>query len=241
MSRAIWRHVTGTAPSAIACAGGSREGRSGSTGGAPVDLVPRRGMPIASAMACSSSDESASKWDQRSARPRRWPADASRRRRRSAAGPGPVAADRDGLVPPASAEAPRFVHLLQFVGRGGARPGQLHRRSDGGEDSGVGFGSAGAVRASPGPSRVGSQRHVSVLALGQVLALGGQDVEAAAEDGAGVGRGDDVVDVAALGRDVGVGVALGVLLDQLGRGAAPGRPPRPARGGRRSPPRPSAP
>ena len=32
----------------------------------------------------------------------------------------------------------------------------------------------------------------------------------------GVGRGDHVVDVAALGRDVGVGVALGVLVDQLG-------------------------
>ena len=51
--------------------GGSRAGRSGSTrrsGGGR--WYPRRGMPSAAAMAWSSSGSSASRWDQRSARPR---------------------------------------------------------------------------------------------------------------------------------------------------------------------------
>src|SRR5690606_37382050 len=67
-----------------------------------------------------------------------------------------------------------------------------------------------------GGSPAPSQRHVGVLALRQLLPLGAEEVEAGDQLHAGVGRVDDVVDVAPLGRVVGVGVLLGVLLDQLG-------------------------
>ena len=49
-----------------------------------------------------------------------------------------------------------------------------------------------------------------MLAPGQVFALGSQDVEAAADDGARVGRRDHVVDVAALDEDVDI-VGLSIL------------------------------
>ena len=103
-----------------------------------------------------------------------------------------------------------------------------------GPGSGRGAGRAAGSRRGIVSTGTASERHVAVLAAGELLALGGQDLQAAADDGPGVGRRDDVVDVAPLRRDVGVGVALGVLVDQLGPPAAPGRPPRPARGGRRS-------
>ena len=61
-----------------------------------------------------------------------------------------------------------------------------------------------------------SERHVAVLAAGQLLALGAQHGQAGDELLAGLRRGDHVVDVAALGGGIGIGVLLGVLGDQLG-------------------------
>ena len=55
-----------------------------------------------------------------------------------------------------------------------------------------------------------------MLALGQLLALSDEHLEAAGQHPAGLGRVDDVIDIATLGRLVGVGVPFGVLLDQLG-------------------------
>ena len=61
-----------------------------------------------------------------------------------------------------------------------------------------------------------------MFALRQLLALGGEQSEGPDQGGTGVGGVDHGVDVAALGGDVGVGVTLGVLLDELGPPRRPG-------------------
>ena len=86
--------------------------------------------------------------------------------------------------------------------------------------SGGGVGRDGPQLAGTGADGHGSEGHVAVLALGELLPLGAQHVEGPHEDPPqDLPRVDDVVDVAPLGGDVGVGEALGVLLDELG---APG-------------------
>src|SRR5687767_4779574 len=75
----------------------------------------------------------------------------------------------------------------------------------------LGWGGSAVAAAGRGPL----QRDVAVLALGELLALRAEHLEAGDELDAGLGGVDDVVDEAALGGDVGVGELLGVLVDQL--------------------------
>src|SRR3954453_4478019 len=81
----------------------------------------------------------------------------------------------------------------------------------------------GSPRPLPGwpraRSTAASQRHVPVLARRHLLALGAQHRQRSGQHPARLPGIDDVVDVAALGRDVRVGEPLLVLGDQLG---APG-------------------
>ena len=90
-------------------------------------------------------------------------------------------------------------------------------------------------------SRVAHSGMFPCLRLGRSSRLDTQQVEAADQDPPGLGRVDHVVDVAPLGRHVGIGVALGVLLDQLLAAAHRVGRPRPGRAGRRSRPRPRGP
>src|SRR5437899_11972102 len=62
----------------------------------------------------------------------------------------------------------------------------------------------------------GSQGDVAVLALWEILALGAQHGQVPDQHRAGESGVDDVVDITALGRLVGIGKALGVVLDELG-------------------------
>src|SRR5205807_6189845 len=107
----------------------------------------------------------------------------------------------------------------------GPTTGPRNARRAGTRPPGPGPAPVGASTSPPRPrwrpapramARWGSKGHVPVLALGQLLPLAAQHVEAAHGEGAGVGRVDDVIDVAPLGRGPGVDVALRVLLDQLG-------------------------
>ena len=123
--------------------------------------------------------------------------------------PGPVAPGRDRLRPPAAGEAPAGRRVGVRARRPPAATTPRWRR-----------------RWRPPPRRWVSGRSPSAecphsgtlpcLRLRQLLALGAQHLEAGDELDAGLGRVDHVVDVAALGRDVRVGEALGVLVDQLG-------------------------
>src|SRR4051794_37017824 len=72
-------------------------------------------------------------------------------------------------------------------------------------------GPAGWRRPEPLPS----ERHVAVLAMGQLFALGAQEVESGAQLAASLRRIDHVVDEATLGGLVGVREPVRVLLDQL--------------------------
>ena len=68
----------------------------------------------------------------------------------------------------------------------------------------------------PGWRPGGSERAVAVLAGHEAFALGGEGREAASHRVAGLGRVDDHVHEAALGRHVRVEELLPVLLDQTG-------------------------
>ena len=81
-------------------------------------------------------------------------------------------------------------------------------------------GSGAGRGASPGGVGGAHRGTFPCLRRGSSSRLEARMSQAPDQDPAGVGRVDHVVDVAALGRHVGVGVALGVLLDQLG---PPGR------------------
>src|SRR5690606_11581135 len=74
----------------------------------------------------------------------------------------------------------------------------------------------GPWRSARRAPRERAQRHVPVLALRQLLTLRAQHLEPGDELEPGLLGLDDVIDISALGRDVGVRVALDVLVDQLG-------------------------
>ena len=159
VSRAIWRHVTGTAPSAIACAAEALgQVVVVQRRGAPVDLVRRgEGCRAPRPWRAARRGRSASRWDQRSARPRdggRLPpvVDVDGQRRVQ----GRSRLTGTGLFHQRPLKRQASCTGLQLVGRGGAaarpaaRPTRWRRAQPGRVRA------AGAGRGAPGRSRAGA-------------------------------------------------------------------------------------
>ena len=155
---------------------------------------------------------------------------------------------RDGPGPPPPREPPGVVRLglRGDDHRPGPAPSPPRPRWRPAPPATAGPATVGRVGDDPLPADAGGvagghSGTLPCLRLGSSSRLVRSIVEAAGQHRPGVGRVDHVVDEAPLGGHVGVGEALGVLLDQLGLAGPRGRPPRPAPAGRRSRRRPGGP